>query len=335
MGTWSKNKQEQVVLHLINFWFTTYRLSACTKYVWVIQLISMSRCCHVHRTLVIYQAQSRGLCILHMPEHTDSFHLRLIHTSMLLTYSVINPKPSCHMSKWKKDNIVPSMKWEDNWSFSVNSTKHLNGSPVSYAIVAAHFNTFPLLPLLSYLSVPVIRLAGYVEALASRLGMQIPDLSPKQADMWQTRVSSHSVGIVVKPANSAAQSPQWNVVIVHLCKPQMPSPIAYHINMYTVRIMYHHVYELTCWSEGGGMALAWQIGEMAAKRAIAEVDILKEQLTAKMKPQSLSAPEPCRWKVSWSFEVEEGASQQNIIAAFSWISLYQVNLESQGFLRLE
>lgn len=39
----------------------------------------------------------------------------------------------------------------------------------------------------------VSRLAGYVEALASRLGMQIPDLSPKQADMWQTRVSSHSV----------------------------------------------------------------------------------------------------------------------------------------------
>ncbi|XP_026227388.1 transmembrane protein 65-like [Anabas testudineus] len=34
-------------------------------------------------------------------------------------------------------------------------------------------------------------LAGYVEALASRLGMQIPDLSPKQADMWQTRVSAH------------------------------------------------------------------------------------------------------------------------------------------------
>uniref|UniRef100_A0A3Q1EPC9 Transmembrane protein 65 n=1 Tax=Acanthochromis polyacanthus TaxID=80966 RepID=A0A3Q1EPC9_9TELE len=33
---------------------------------------------------------------------------------------------------------------------------------------------------------------SYVEALASRLGMQIPDLSPKQADMWQTRVSSHS-----------------------------------------------------------------------------------------------------------------------------------------------
>lgn len=41
------------------------------------------------------------------------------------------------------------------------------------------------------------RLAGYVEALASRLGMQIPDLSPKQADMWQTRVSSHSVCISI------------------------------------------------------------------------------------------------------------------------------------------
>lgn len=35
-------------------------------------------------------------------------------------------------------------------------------------------------------------LAGYVEALACRLGMQIPDLSPKQADMWQTRLSAHS-----------------------------------------------------------------------------------------------------------------------------------------------
>ncbi|XP_058474849.1 transmembrane protein 65 [Solea solea] len=34
-------------------------------------------------------------------------------------------------------------------------------------------------------------LAGYVEALASKLGMQGPDLTPKQADMWQTRVSSH------------------------------------------------------------------------------------------------------------------------------------------------
>ncbi|XP_056458034.1 transmembrane protein 65-like isoform X2 [Gadus macrocephalus] len=35
-------------------------------------------------------------------------------------------------------------------------------------------------------------LAGYVEVLACRLGMQIPDLNPKQADMWQTRVSSHA-----------------------------------------------------------------------------------------------------------------------------------------------
>ncbi|XP_051573946.1 transmembrane protein 65-like [Myxocyprinus asiaticus] len=35
-------------------------------------------------------------------------------------------------------------------------------------------------------------LAGYVEVLACRLGMQIPDLSPKQVDMWQTRVSSHT-----------------------------------------------------------------------------------------------------------------------------------------------
>lgn len=34
-------------------------------------------------------------------------------------------------------------------------------------------------------------LAGYVEALASRLGMQVPDLTPKQVDMWQTRISSH------------------------------------------------------------------------------------------------------------------------------------------------
>uniref|UniRef100_A0A4W3J5N5 Transmembrane protein 65 n=1 Tax=Callorhinchus milii TaxID=7868 RepID=A0A4W3J5N5_CALMI len=35
-----------------------------------------------------------------------------------------------------------------------------------------------------------ISLAGYVEALAYRLGLPCPDLSPKQADMWQTRVSS-------------------------------------------------------------------------------------------------------------------------------------------------
>lgn len=36
-------------------------------------------------------------------------------------------------------------------------------------------------------------LAGYVEALASKLGMQVPDLTAKQVDMWQTRLSSHMV----------------------------------------------------------------------------------------------------------------------------------------------
>ncbi|XP_053785401.1 transmembrane protein 65 isoform X1 [Desmodus rotundus] len=43
-------------------------------------------------------------------------------------------------------------------------------------------------------------LAGYVEALASRLGLSIPDLTPKQVDMWQTRVSSHlgkAVGVTI------------------------------------------------------------------------------------------------------------------------------------------
>ncbi|KAF4081608.1 hypothetical protein AMELA_G00163440 [Ameiurus melas] len=43
-------------------------------------------------------------------------------------------------------------------------------------------------------------LAGYVEALAARLGMQIPDLTPKQADMWQTRLSSHmgkAIGVTI------------------------------------------------------------------------------------------------------------------------------------------
>uniref|UniRef100_A0A8C4SVV6 Transmembrane protein 65 n=1 Tax=Erpetoichthys calabaricus TaxID=27687 RepID=A0A8C4SVV6_ERPCA len=36
-------------------------------------------------------------------------------------------------------------------------------------------------------------LAGYVEAIASRFGLQIPDLTPKQADMWQTRLSANMV----------------------------------------------------------------------------------------------------------------------------------------------
>ncbi|KFO20422.1 Transmembrane protein 65 [Fukomys damarensis] len=46
----------------------------------------------------------------------------------------------------------------------------------------------------------VTRLAGYVEALASRLGLSIPDLTPKQVDMWQTRVSTHlgkAVGVTI------------------------------------------------------------------------------------------------------------------------------------------
>ncbi|XP_047581120.1 transmembrane protein 65 isoform X3 [Lutra lutra] len=38
-------------------------------------------------------------------------------------------------------------------------------------------------------------LAGYVEALASRLGLSIPDLTPKQVDMWQTR--GKAVGVTI------------------------------------------------------------------------------------------------------------------------------------------
>ncbi|XP_066479245.1 transmembrane protein 65 isoform X1 [Tiliqua scincoides] len=43
-------------------------------------------------------------------------------------------------------------------------------------------------------------LAGYVEALASRLGLSIPELTPKQADMWQTRLSAHlgkAIGVAI------------------------------------------------------------------------------------------------------------------------------------------
>ncbi|XP_071778443.1 transmembrane protein 65 [Centroberyx gerrardi] len=43
-------------------------------------------------------------------------------------------------------------------------------------------------------------LAGYVEALVSRLGMQGPDLTPKQVDMWQTKLSSHmgkAIGVAI------------------------------------------------------------------------------------------------------------------------------------------
>ncbi|XP_069813223.1 transmembrane protein 65 isoform X1 [Dendropsophus ebraccatus] len=43
-------------------------------------------------------------------------------------------------------------------------------------------------------------LAGYVEAISSRLGLPNPDLTPKQADMWQTRVSAHmgkAIGVAI------------------------------------------------------------------------------------------------------------------------------------------
>ncbi|KAF7246811.1 Transmembrane protein 65 [Varanus komodoensis] len=43
-------------------------------------------------------------------------------------------------------------------------------------------------------------LAGYVEAMASRLGLSIPELTPKQADMWQTRLSAHfgkAIGVTI------------------------------------------------------------------------------------------------------------------------------------------
>uniref|UniRef100_A0A3Q3J761 Transmembrane protein 65 n=1 Tax=Monopterus albus TaxID=43700 RepID=A0A3Q3J761_MONAL len=53
--------------------------------------------------------------------------------------------------------------------------------------------TLPEMPhhIITQLCVCVCSLAGYVEVLASKLGMQVPDLTPKQADMWQTRLSSH------------------------------------------------------------------------------------------------------------------------------------------------
>ncbi|XP_066435016.1 transmembrane protein 65 [Eleutherodactylus coqui] len=43
-------------------------------------------------------------------------------------------------------------------------------------------------------------LAGYVEAISSRLGLPSPDLTPKQADMRQTRVSAHlgkAIGVAI------------------------------------------------------------------------------------------------------------------------------------------
>ncbi|KAM3858127.1 transmembrane protein 65 [Diretmus argenteus] len=43
-------------------------------------------------------------------------------------------------------------------------------------------------------------LAGYVEALVSRMGMQVQDLTAKQVDMWQTRLTSHmgkAIGVTI------------------------------------------------------------------------------------------------------------------------------------------
>ncbi|KAJ0003816.1 hypothetical protein NQD34_008914, partial [Periophthalmus magnuspinnatus] len=49
-------------------------------------------------------------------------------------------------------------------------------------------------------NITINHLAGYVEALVSRLGLQGPDLTPKQADMWQTRLSAHlgkAIGVCI------------------------------------------------------------------------------------------------------------------------------------------
>uniref|UniRef100_W5LK10 Transmembrane protein 65 n=1 Tax=Astyanax mexicanus TaxID=7994 RepID=W5LK10_ASTMX len=66
----------------------------------------------------------------------------------------------------------------------------LDNAIMIVAVSSIYYNSAALGNLVSDLA--GLGLAGYVEALACRLGMQIPDLSPKQADMWQTRVSSHT-----------------------------------------------------------------------------------------------------------------------------------------------
>lgn len=88
------------------------------------------------------------------------------------------------------------------------ASKHLKTKSFSLLLVCQLWNLISLLneqegfsPLL--FAVRILRLvlipsgccslAGYVEALASKLGMQVPDLTPKQVDMWQTRLSSHMV----------------------------------------------------------------------------------------------------------------------------------------------
>lgn len=147
-------------------------------------------------------------CILHMLEHIYS-HIESFlsitdsHVTFMSTVSLCSAStglPSSEMSKWKKDKIVHLTKWTNNSSSVSQSTLmghwleviHCCSSFLQYVVkFGSSFSTSFLC-----LSLPLFRLAGYVEALASRLGMQIPDLSPKQADMWQTRVSSHSVGIV-------------------------------------------------------------------------------------------------------------------------------------------
>uniref|UniRef100_A0A4X2KTE7 Transmembrane protein 65 n=1 Tax=Vombatus ursinus TaxID=29139 RepID=A0A4X2KTE7_VOMUR len=62
-------------------------------------------------------------------------------------------------------------------------------------------NAIMIVAVSSFFSPPLlIYLAGYVEALASRLGLSIPDLTPKQVDMWQTRLSAHlgkAVGVTI------------------------------------------------------------------------------------------------------------------------------------------
>eukprot|EP00075_Anas_platyrhynchos_P019229 XP_027308482.1 transmembrane protein 65 isoform X2 [Anas platyrhynchos] len=64
-------------------------------------------------------------------------------------------------------------------------------------------------------------LAGYVEALASRLGLSIPDLTPKQADMWQTRLSAHLASRGVLDSAGGHSPEQFAVsssavIIIHL-----------------------------------------------------------------------------------------------------------------------
>uniref|UniRef100_A0A4W5R4L8 Transmembrane protein 65 n=1 Tax=Hucho hucho TaxID=62062 RepID=A0A4W5R4L8_9TELE len=67
---------------------------------------------------------------------------------------------------------------------------------------ALRYVTKPFSSALRYVTMvfSCVSLAGYVEALACRCGLVGPDLNPKQADMWQTRVSTHSgkaIGVAI------------------------------------------------------------------------------------------------------------------------------------------